>query len=216
MMFVQWCIKGVRGRRTGEPSDVGLTPDEAIELVRDGHGIKCNWWRRVHTIATSEISQKLTSTNLDLHVNNYNSISNDTPFISLTAGCVERDVFYRTNRIVPAEDTALMFATDNGTVEGFLFYCWVIVGLKPAVSIGAVAEEVRELNSYRSWSGYQLEGELTAKIYVPSNQIEKIEWWAPGSDGHLTKQTGTPEWNPAYLNTTFNPPSDVSNIRELF
>jgi hypothetical protein len=215
-MFVQWCIKGVRGRADGEPSDVGLTPDEAIELVRDGHGIRCNWWRRVGTIRPHEIHQKLTTANLDLHVNNYNSICNDTPFISLTAGCVERDAFYRTNRVVPAEDTALMFATNNGTAAGFLFYCWAIVGLKPAVSIGAVAEEVRELNSYRSWSAYQLEGELTAKIHIPSNQIQKVEWWAPGTTGQLTQQTDGRDWNPAYLNPLFNPASEVSNIRELF
>jgi hypothetical protein len=164
----------------------------------------------------SEIRQKLTTTNLDLHVNNYNHIYNDTPFISLTAGCVERDTFYRTNRVLPAEDTALMFATRNGAQSGFLFYCWVIVGLKPAVAIEGVAEEVRELNSYRSWSAYQLEGELTAKIHIPANQIQRVEWWAPGPGGEPTRQTSRSEWNPAYLNPSFNPPSDVSNIRELF
>jgi hypothetical protein len=215
-MFVQWCVKGIRGRRNGEPNDEGLTPEAAIELVRGGDGIQCNWWRRVHTIMPSEIRQKLTTANLDLHVNNYNHIYNDTPFISLTAGCVERDTFYRTNRVLPAEDTALMFATRNGTQDGFLFYCWVIVGLKPAVAIEGLAEEVRELNSYRSWSAYQLEGELTAKIHIPANQIQRVEWWAPGSGGEPAQQTSRPEWNPAYLNSLFNPPSDVSNIRELF
>jgi hypothetical protein len=215
-MFVQWCIKGVRGLSTNEPNDKGLTPDAAIELVRGGHGILCNWWRRVSTIQPYEVRQKLTAANLDLHVNNYNRICNDTPFLSLTAGCVERDVFYRTNRILPAEDTALMFATENGKRSGFLFYCWVIVGLRPAVAIEAVAEEVRELNSYRSWSAYQLEGELTAKIYIPANQIQRVEWWAPGPSGHLTQQISGPDWNPAYVNPQFNAASEVSNIRELF
>jgi hypothetical protein len=214
-MFVQWCVKGIRGS-TGESDGDSLTPDEAIELVRGGHGIQCNWWRRVHRIRPDQIRQKLTAANLDLHVNNYNRIRHDTPFISLTAGCVERDIFYRTNRLFPAENTALMFATHNGTRPGFLFYCWVIVGLKPAVAIEGVAEEVRELNSYRSWSAFQLEGELTAKINIPANQIQRVEWWAPDSDGQLLQQTDGSEWNPAYSNSTFNPPSDVSNIRELF
>jgi hypothetical protein len=213
-MFVQRCIKGIRGRAANE-SHGGLTPADAISIVRDGRGIVCNWWRTAKTISPAEIRQKLTTANLDLHVNNYNSVQNDTPFISLTAGCVERNVFYQTNRLVPAEDTALMFATENGTRSGFLFYCWVIVGLKQAVAIEAVAEEVRELNSYRSWSAYQLEGELTAKIHIPANQIQRVEWWAPGSGGQPTQQISRPEWNPAYLNPSFNPPSDVSNIREL-
>jgi hypothetical protein len=215
-MFVQWCVKGIRGRLDSEPADFGLTPNEAIELVRDGHGIQCNWWRRVVTIKAPEVRQKLTSANLDLHINHYNSIRSDTPFISLSAGCVERDVFFRTNRIVPAENTALAFATRNGAAPGFLFYCWVIVGLKPAVSIESVVEEVRELNSYRSWSDYQLEGELTAKIQVQSNHIQRVEWWQPGANGQLSQKTLAPDWSPAYFNLRFNPPSEVSNIRELF
>jgi hypothetical protein len=215
-MFAQGCVKGIRGRLDTEDRDVGLSPEEAIALVRDGHGIQCNWWRRVLAIRPDEIRQKLTPANLDHHINNYDNFSVDTPFLSLAAGCVERDVFYRTNRIYPAQDTALSFATDNSTRHGFLFYCWVIVGLKPAVSIEAVAEEVRELNSYRSWSAYQLEGELTAKIHVPANQIQRVEWWKPSGHGELLQQTSPPDWNPAYVNPRYNPPSDVSNIRELF
>jgi hypothetical protein len=215
-MFVQWCVKGIRGRLEGEPEDSGLTADEAISIVRDGHGILCNWWRRVITISPPQRRQKLTAANLDLHINNYSSFANETPFISLAAGCVERDVFYRTNRIYPADDTALAFATENGVRPGFLFYCWVIVGLRPAVSIEAVAEEVRELNAYRSWSAYQLEGELTAKIQVHANHIQRVEWWQPGGNGQIQLQSSPPDWNPSYLNPYFDPPSNVSNIRELF
>jgi hypothetical protein len=215
-MFVQWCVKGIRGRSNSDPIEVGLTADDAIAIIRDGNGIQCNWWRTVGTISPAEIRQKLTTANLDLHVNSYNRVRNDTPFISLTAGCVERNIFYQTNRVFPAEDTALMFATKNGTQSGFLFYCWVIVGLKPAVAIEGIAEEVRELNSYRSWSAFQLEGELTAKINIPANQIQRVEWWVPGPDGQLVQQTARRDWTPAYFNPLFNPPSEVSNIRELF
>jgi hypothetical protein len=215
-MFVQWCVKGIRGRLEGEPEDSGLTADEAISIVRDGHGILCNWWRRVGRISPFQVREKLTATNLSLHINNYPFFSAETPFISLAAGCVARDVLYRTNRVYPADDTALAFATENGVRPGFLFYCWVIVGLNPAVSIEAVAEEVRELNSYRSWSAYQLEGELTAKIQVNANQIHRVEWWEPEGSGQLQLRSRPPEWNPSYLNPRFAPPSSVSNIRELF
>jgi hypothetical protein len=215
-MFVQWCVKGIRGRLASEPPNTGLTSDQAVSMIRDGNGIVCNWWRRVHKITPPQTRRKLTAANLDLHINNYSSFAADSPFLSLAAGCVERDVFYRTNRIHPAEDTALAFATDNGTRPGFLFYCWVIVGLKPAVAIEAVAEEVRELNSYRSWSAFQLEGELTAKVQVPANQIQRVEWWRPTKRRRMEKVTQLPNWVPAYVNPRFNPPSDVSNIRELF
>jgi len=76
-MFVQWCVKGIRGRITDEPNDAGLTPGIAIELVRGGHGIQCNWCGQVGTIRPNEIRRKLTAANLDLHVNNYNLIYND-------------------------------------------------------------------------------------------------------------------------------------------
>jgi len=215
-MFVQWCVKGIRGRLSNESSDSGLIAHDAIELIRGGHGIQCNWWRGVIEITPSQIRQKLTAANLDLHINNYHSFFTETPFLSLAAGCVERDILYRTNHVHPAEDTALAFATDNGTRSGFLFYCWVIVGLKPAVSVEAVSEEVRELNSYRRWSAYQLEGEITAKIHVPANQIQSVEWWEPTVAGPLERRTDSTDWTPAYLNRRFSPPSDVSNIRELF
>jgi hypothetical protein len=215
-MFAQWCVKGIRGRNPEDVTRDGLTPDEAISIVRDGRGILCNWWRNVGTISPEERRQRLTAANLDLHINNYSSVVQTTPFISLAAGCVERDVFYRTNRIHMAEDTALAFATDNGSRFGFLFYCWVIVGLKPAVSIESVAEEVRELNSYRSWSTFQLEGELTAKIQVHANHIERVEWWEPVGGGQVQRRRAPPSWNPAYVNPRFDPPSQISNIRELF
>jgi hypothetical protein len=214
-MIVQWCVKGVRGRFPNEPSDIGLTENEAVDLVQNGHGIQCNWWRRVRWISPLQIRQKLTATNLDLHVNNYSAVRDDTPFISVTAGCVERSTYMRTNVIHMAEDTALAFATENGARPGFLFFCWLIVGLKPAVSVEAVAEEIRELNTYQSWSAYQTEGEISAKIHIPSNQIERIEWWAP-RNGSLERVRNTPDWDPAYFNPDFDPPSDVSNIRELF
>jgi hypothetical protein len=214
-MIVQQCIKGVWGNDGSPYTNSGLTPQEAVDRVKHGHGLLSNWWRSVSAISPQEIRQKLTTTALDQHVNNYDSVRNGTPFISLTAGCVERNKYYRTNTIHSAVDTALQFATENGTRPGILFYCWVIVGLKPAVGVEAVAEEIRELNSYRKWSAWQLEGEIAAKINIPANQIERIEWWEPNR-GNLSQVSKGSDWNPAYVNPNFDPPGTVSNTRELF
>src|SRR5262245_22176582 len=88
-MIAVWYVKVSHGRVDGEQREKGLTPDEAISLVRNGQGIICNWWRTVGTISPQERRSKLTAANLDLHVNNYSSFSKQTPFLSLAAGCVE-------------------------------------------------------------------------------------------------------------------------------
>ena len=209
-MFVQWCIKGVRGRRDDEPATIGLDDADASALVLDGHGIVCNWWRQVEDISPSARRAKLTAANLDRHVHDYDNFKDETPFISLTAGCVERDIAMRINRVHQAQDVALRFGTNWGERHGYLFYCWVVVGLKRAVSVEGVAEEIRELNTYASWSDYQLEGEVTAKISVPANQIRAWERWDSDGKGAI---------EPAYTwrqeNPRFDPPALVSNLREL-
>lgn len=179
-------------------------------MMDDGHGIQCNWWRGVGAITPTEIRTKLTAHNLRRHVHDYDNFGQETPFISLTAGCVERDAALRLNRIHTAEDVALRFATDWGQHVGYLFYCWVVVGLKPAVEVQMVAEEIRELNTYISYSDFQLEGEISAKIHIPSNQIERCERWDPtggGRFGNVASQV--------FYNRRFTSPNAVSNIRDL-
>ena len=178
-------------------------------MIDNQEGIKCNWWRNVSQITQPGIAAKLTAANLDRHRHDYELFKNDTPFISLTAGSVERDVALRLNRIHEARDVALRFATNWGEVPGYLFYCWVIVGLKPAVGIASLAEEVRELNTYLSWSDYQLEGEITAKIVVTSNHIKRCERWEPYSSNWMA---GRFDWE--HENKKFEAPSVVANIRD--
>lgn len=209
-MFVQWCIKGVRGRLSGEEAEVGIDDVEATAIIDKGQGIQCNWWRRQRRITPQEIRAKLTRSNLDRHIHDYGNFAAETPFISLTAGCVERDAAIRFNRIHEAQDVALRFATDWGFRHGYLFYCWVVVGLKPAVGVESVSEEVRELNTYLSYSDFQLEGEVTAKIIVPSNQIQRWERWDPDGHGGVKATAST-----QYENPRFDEPALVSNIREL-
>jgi hypothetical protein len=55
----------------------------------------------------------------------------------------------------------------------------VLVSVNRAVGIESVAEEVRELNHARRYSAYYTEGELAAKIKVPSRPILCAEYWLP-------------------------------------
>ena len=211
-MFVQTCIKGING----------ISSTEAKEIL-DGGGIQCNWWRVVHRISPNEINERLTSANLDLHINSYGAshpvlpgkVKEETPFISLTAGCVERSVFLKTNFIHPAHQTALWFASDFGRLRGecFLFYCWVVVALTPAVEIHHLAEEVRELNTYRRYSAFQTEGEIVAKIEVSARQIHRYEQYriSSGARGIATFSLEDVTVNPLYVD-----PYSIVNIREAF
>jgi hypothetical protein len=208
-MFIQWCVKGVRSRLAGEEPGAGIDQAEARAMIEGGDGIKCNWWRNAGKISTAEQRDKLTQANLERHIHDYDRFKDETPFISLTAGCVERDAALRFNRIHEAQEVALRFATNLGERDGYLFYCWVVVGLKPAAGVEGVAEEVRELNTYLSYSDFQLEGEVTAKIYVPANQIQRFERWE-AKDGRVT---GKPDWE--YRNQRFDTPALISNIRHL-
>lgn len=202
-VFVQWCVKGV----WGGPGGIDEATAEAI--TAGGEGIRCNWWRNAGQPQPEAVEDRLTPQWLDDHIHNYGTVSKETPFISLTAGCVERDRVSRFNRLHTAEEVALRFATSWGTHPGYLFYCWVIVGLKRAVEVRAVAEEVRELNTYTDWSDFQLEGEITAKVLVPSHQIHRWAYWDPAkSVAHPVVVKGNPRFNPR-----FQSPTRVSNIR---
>jgi hypothetical protein len=208
-MFIQWCVKGIRGRLDSEDPGVGINDAQARAMIDCGEGILCNWWRKVGEITPAQERDKLTQANLDRHIHDYDQFKDETPFISLTAGCVERDAALRFNRIHEAQDVALRFATEWGKRDGYLFYCWVVVGLKPAPSVQGVAEEVRELNTYLSYSDFQLEGEVTVKIYVPANQIERCERWEANGQGKVSG----PRWQ--HYNQRFDAPAVISNIRYL-
>lgn len=190
-MIIQHCLKGVSGI------------DEATALsIISGGGIKCNWWRHQGTITANEIQRKLNAHSLDLHVNNYSAVQVDTPYISLSAGCVERDTTKKKNIVHSARETALQFATDFGHAKGFLFYCWVVVSAKPTPEVEYLAEEVRDPNSNRWYSDYQTEGEITAKVHVPSNQIMGFE--------EVDERGCVINW---VSNPTFTPASRVDNVR---
>ena len=118
-MYIQTCVKGV--------SDISSV--QAKEII-NGRGLARNWWRRERHISPAQIDERLTAAELDLHVNSYDQrehptrtgiVSTETPFISMTAGAVERSVFLRTNLVHPAHRTALFFASKFGSLRGDCF-----------------------------------------------------------------------------------------------
>lgn len=206
-MYVQWFAKGIAGRHDVDPPG-RLSKAEAWDIVDSGMGILSNWWRSLHEITPAQVGQVLTETNLDRHLHAYGTYGPSTPFISVASGCVERDALLQQNLVYSASDTALDFATDAWAHPGAVFYGWTVVGLNPAVPMAGISESVRELNVYRRWSPYQLEGEITAKVHIPANQIQRIEWWDPNLS-HSAPEDVHP-------NPGFEAPDPISNVRELF
>jgi hypothetical protein len=83
-------------------------------------------------------------------------VRENSPFVSLSAGAVSREIRYRANVLHRAQLVANEFATQYGQVRGALIYCWVVTSPLPAVPIEAVAEELRDLNSNRPYSAFNL------------------------------------------------------------
>lgn len=196
-MIVQWCCKGI-------PS---LTRKQVRKLLLGGEGLLCSLLFHTGRASLGKALNELSEANLDQHLHRYNNVSGRSAFISLSAGCVSRDTLIAHNVRYPARLTALAFATEWGRSAGWLFTCYVLVGINPAPEIPAVAEEVRELNHARRFSPYFTEGEIAAKINVPSRQILCAEHWEPDGGGY--KVSG-------YLNPRFVDPAPlVSERRQL-
>ncbi len=86
--------------------------------------------------------------------------------------------------------------------------CYVLVGVRPAPTIPGVAEEVRELKHLRPYSPWYLQGEVTAKVNVPSRQILYATRWAPDNTGALVETD-------VLLNLAFTHPVALLDIREM-
>lgn len=205
-MIVQWCIKGMK---LGAES-------EARHILKNG--ISCNWWRDVGNISPPQIAEKLTLPNLDDHINRFNEVDSSTgrlvrevtPFISLSAGTVERDRFWATNTVHSARATAIHFGSDfNREDTAYTFVCWTLVSIRPAVEVECVSEEIRELNTYVSYSRYQLQGEIAAKIHVPTSQIKCCEIYKRGPKDPTYQLTKT------LTNINFRHPGALTNERDL-
>jgi hypothetical protein len=221
-MFFQKVVKGI----------AGLDRVEAERMVTTD-GIICNWWRKVGRITPAEIQAQLTENAIVCHLNQYDdplptthaltrppyfakTYGDITPFISTTAGAVQRDKFVQRNIIFPPFLTALRFATNNFRTSGFIFYAYLCTLGKQAIPFQQLAEEVRELHIYQQYLPFHHEGEITAKIIIPSAQIEKaIEYDGPAALQELRKKkTPSPIGKPI-LNSAYAKPESYANIREL-
>ena len=207
-MIVQWCLKGLALPNRAE----------AEAILESRGGLVSSWWRRVTRISPAERRDKLTDENLNYHINHFDdpvpnenfTYGDDSPYISLTSGGVERDAAAKTNYINSALRTALWFGTDFGRQEtAYVFTCWVVVAPRAAVAVETVAEEVRDLNTYRRYSEYQTEGEIVAKVIVPDNQVWGFDEW------FWDRKTLTLDRVDRVPNPRFTPPSALSNVREL-
>jgi len=209
-MIIQEVLKGING----------LNATDVARMFAEG--IQCNWWRKVRFLPAHEVPLRLTDRNLHWHQNRYEDpdplegnevFSRHTPFISTTAGSVEREIFTRTNTLHPAWLEALCFATDFWTSDGWIFYCSAWILGRKAIGHKAFSEEIRELHIYSDFSPFQPEGEVTAKIEIPPAQIQKAEEWKL-SDVLTAAGSGV---LPAPSNTLMNPlyidPTTYSNVR---
>lgn len=212
-MIIQRVIKGIGG----------INGHEARNLL--GAGIICNWWRNVNPLPAPEIPQRLTERNLHWHQNRYSdsdplqggrAFCELTPFISTTAGTVERDPSLMRNVIHPAWLIALEFATDGWSRDGYLFYCYLFILGRPTVQHRQFSEELRELNVYTGYSPFQPEGEITAKIIIPPTQVEKFVFYSDASiqRSFRSGQLLTPD-DEVFNQGMYRPPEELSNLRDV-
>lgn len=213
-MIIQKVIKGITGAISRQAAD---------DILRTG--ILCKWWQQVQTLPEAEIPGKLTDRNLMWHQNFYDQPDPEqddrpfgelTPFISTTAGTVERYPFLQRNILTPAWLEALYFATDFfNRDDGYLFYCYVFVLGKKSVGHKNFAEELRELNIYTDFSPFQPEGEITAKISIPPPQIEKYEHWALSDVIRDLNAGREPRPGDTVPNNLYLPAENYNNVREF-
>jgi len=217
-MVFQKVLKGVNG----------LDAIKAQQIV--DNGLLSNWWRTAGRITPAEIKLHLNSVNADLHLNHYHKpipIGNPltkygkakfgdvTPFISTTAGVVERDGNSKQNLFFPPFMTALRFATDNFKSTGYVFYAYLITIGKKAIEMEQFSEEIRELHVYSEYQRYFRQGEIMAKILIPSVQIEKAIGYDGPSALRDLKAGRIPSFSHSVTNSSYQEPEKLSNIREI-
>lgn len=217
-MIIQKVVKGISN--IDEPTVQTILAD----------GIYSNWWRAQGTITNPEIKRWLTEANVIHHLNDYArplpashpysskgiTYGDITPFISTSAGAVQRFPRLAINIPTSAIFTAVDFATKGFTTEGWVFHLYLHTIGKKAIPFQYLGEEVRELNIYRSFLPYYHEGEIVAKVHIPSIQIEKAEKY----DGLAARKEWANGRRMFPIDTILNPdyakPDDYSNIRDWF
>ncbi|MFC5063532.1 hypothetical protein ACFPBZ_15025 [Actinomycetospora atypica] len=206
--MVQWAMKGMSLR----------DEDQAREILWP-RGLVCNWGRAARGIPVDKISERLTPESIRTHVDGFSTIDpltkkkffEESPYISLSSGTVERDSVNRANHIYTARRTAMQFGSRFGESDtAYIFTCWVLVAPRMAAEIYGVAEEVRNLTVYPSYSDFADQGEIAAKLHIPANQIERCEKWV--------RKAPREAYEPAWVvknEGRFIPPERLSSVRDL-
>lgn len=201
---------------------ISVDDDAVADNILLNSGIICNWWRKVRTISPVEVRARLTERNLLWHLSHYDEpdptegnepFSEHTPFISTTAGAIERDPLTASNIFHDPFAIALDFATDAGTRSGYIFYGYVFTLGKKSVPLQYFSEEVRELNIYTDYLEYQLEGEITAKISIPSVLLQRYERYEVSTVQAAALAGVRPDPDYVRVNPNFADPTRFSNIR---
>lgn len=134
-----------------------------------------------------------------------------TPFISTTAGAIQQDHLHARNILYPPLLTTLEFATDGYQTDGYVFYGYVFTLGQKAVILREFAEEVWELHIYTQYLQYHHEGEIVAKIHIPSIGLEKVEKYDP-QQAYQALQAGrlpTASW--LKINSDYQRPESYAN-----
>jgi len=208
-MFFQHILKGIPEAK----------PDE-VERILTKTGIRCNWWRRARRINSEQIKAKLNTGNLYRHLEHYHEapltgdrpFGEDTPFISTTAGTAVEDYAAETIYIYDAFWEAAIFATRSFRCDGWIFYGYVYVLGKPAVELQEFAEEVRNVHLYPQFLRWRHQGEITAKIEIPSVRLRCAELYHGPKLAEQLSRGEQPEPVEVLPNQAYCPPDRYTNI----
>jgi hypothetical protein len=86
---------------------------------------------------------------------------------------------------------------------------------KQSVPLQGFSEEVRELHIYPHFLPYHHEGEITAKICIPSVTIEKADFYTGLSAKNDLSRGRKPFPANSIINPNYTAPDHYSNIREV-
>ena len=189
-MFVQKFYKGIR--------DIGES--EIDDVFRNG--LQSNKLRNAPSSTFLDLLPFLSEDHLYGHVTDYNTHGGDSAFVSLTAGTRGTSDAAGFFRPFAAWETALRFATRD-RVGGVIFEGWVVVLGAPAWHVVGIAEDIRDKHIYPRFNSFWSQGEVTAKLFVPGQQVSR----ATLVDSNMTPlQT--------FRNTDALDPAQFSNVRE--
>jgi hypothetical protein len=209
-MFFQYVLKGIHGIDRGQ-----------AEEIMSKTGIQCNWLRSGKASAEA-IGSKLTEENLMWHLSRYEDIDpgtgrpffEATPFISTSAGTVVDDFRRRRIYIRDAFFRAAVFATDRFRSDGWILHGYVYTLGRPSIELQEFAEEVRDLHVHTRWLKYRFEGEITAKMEIPSARLHCARLYQGPDLRAQLRRKEDPQPVDTIENDHYCPPERFTNIRE--